>query len=152
MLSIVTGLRIYTANNNPGADPMKYRISGRSMSGANVKNTVDGKCWSVDNSGILMGNADCSASDPRQRFFMNSLSEIRVMSLPGYCLDHRYGFYPSSFISSRFIPCFSDSPYYQSSSYSYVLGKCGSCAHYVLPITCFLNFSRLSSQTTTNSG
>jgi hypothetical protein len=150
MLSIVTGLRIYTANNNPAADPIKYRISGRRrVPGANVKNIIDGKCWSVDDYyGILMGNAVCSASDPRQRFFLNSLGEIRVISRPGWCLDHRYGFYPSSFTSSRFIPCYSDNPSYQSSSYSYIRGMRGSCAQFRIhnfhyPLTSrFPNFSR----------
>ena len=95
-----------------------------------------------------MGNAICSASDPRQRFFMNSLGEIRVMSQPGYCLDHRYGFYPSYYVSSRFILCFSDNPYYQS---SYILGVCGSCARFLrkyfhfLLTSWFLNFRRPSS-------
>ena len=127
--SVVTGLRIYMANNNPGADPVKYRISGRLMSGANVKNNVDGLCWSVEEQyGILMGNAKCSSNDRRQKFFMNELGEIRVRSRPGSCLDHRYGFYPDRFTSSRFIPCFSDDPDYQERSYSYIRGKCDLCA------------------------
>ena len=124
LMSVVTSLRIYMANNNPGADPVKYRISGRLMSGANVKNSVNGLCWSVeDQYGILMGNHNCSSTDSRQKFFMNERGEIRVKSRPGWCLDHRYGFYALSFTSSRFIPCYSDDPQYQESSYSYVLGK-----------------------------
>ena len=77
-MSVVTSLRIYMANNNPGADPVKYRISGRLMSGANVKNSVNGLCWSVgDQYGILMGDHNCSSTDSRQKFFMNERGEIR---------------------------------------------------------------------------
>jgi len=62
-MSVMTGLCIYTANNNPAADPVKYRISGRLMSGANVK--VRGQndlCWSVTSEAILLGFT-CSSSD-----------------------------------------------------------------------------------------
>ena len=132
-MSVVTGLRIYMANNNPGADPVKYLVSGRLMSGANVKNSVNGLCWSVDEQygSILMGNANCSSNDSRQKFIMNELGEIRVKSKPGSCLDHRYGYYPDRYTSSRFIPCFSDDPDYQESSYSYIRGECDLCAYII---------------------
>lgn len=137
-MSVVTSLRLYTANNHPGADPVRYRISGRLMSGANVKNSVNGLCWSVGGTAsygygnALMGNTNCSSSDSRQKFYMNALGEIRVKSLPGYCLDHRYGFYPEYYISSWMIPCFSEDPYYQDPSYQYLLGKCDLCAFFDL--------------------
>ena len=104
----MTGLRIYTADNNPDGDPIKYRISGRMLTGANVKNTGNGKCWGVNAAGILMGNCTCSVSDPKQKFYMSATGDIRVKSLPGLCLDHRYGFYPETYVSSKFIACFSD--------------------------------------------
>jgi len=106
--SVVTGLRIYTADNNPDADPIKYRISGRMLTGANVKNMGTGKCWGVDGDGFLMGNYICSVSDPKQKFYMSVKGDLRVKSLPGLCLDHRYGFFPEDWVSSKFISCFSD--------------------------------------------
>jgi hypothetical protein len=106
--SVVTGLRIYTADNNPNADPTKYRVSGRMLTGANVKNTGTGKCWGVDATGILRGTYTCSVTDPSQKFYMTAKNEIKVKSLPGLCLDHRYGFYPEHFVSSKFIACFND--------------------------------------------
>jgi hypothetical protein len=106
--SVVTGLRIYTADNNPGADPIKYRISGRMLTGANVKNTGTGKCWGVDNAGILRGTYTCSVSDHKQKFYMSAKGDLRVKSLPGLCLDHRYGFYPDYYVSSKFTACASD--------------------------------------------
>ena len=128
-MSVVTGLRLYMANNQPGADPFKYRISGRLMSGANVKSS-NGLCWSAGGSSYgtpLMGNANCSISDSRQKFYMNERGEIRVKSHPGYCLDHRYGFYPAYYTSSWMIPCFSEMPYYQDPYYQYIRGKCDLC-------------------------
>ena len=114
--SVVTGLRIYTANNNPHADPAQYRISGRQMSGANVKHEETGLCWGVDSSMFLIGTYTCSSLDPSQKFYMNDIGEIRVISLPGYCLDHFFGFY---YLSSKFISCFSD----DSESNVYQIGK-----------------------------
>jgi hypothetical protein len=79
------------------------------MSGANVKHEETGLCWGVDSSQFLIGTYTCSSSDPRQKFYMSDKGEIRVNSLPGYCLDHHYGFYPENFLSSKFMPCFSES-------------------------------------------
>lgn len=87
-MSVVTGLRIYTANNNPNADPVKYRIRGRTMGGALVKGRVDNRCWNV-NSNNRISSENCDASSARQRFYMNDLGEIRVKSHPALCLDPR---------------------------------------------------------------
>ena len=106
--SVATGLRIYTADNNPDDDPIKYCISGRILTGANVKNTGTGNFCGVDATGILLGTYTCSVSEPQQKFYMSDNGDIRVKSLPGLCLDHRYGFYPEHYVSSKFTGCFSD--------------------------------------------
>ncbi len=108
---MVTGLRVFTANNNPDADPAKYRISGSIMSGANVKNILDNLCWSVSDNGLLWGNATCRINDPHQKFFMNELGEIRVKSHSGWCLDHTSAI-TNSYESKTvmFVPCFSEDP------------------------------------------
>ncbi len=107
----MTGLRVFTANNNPDADPVKYRISGSIMSGANVKNRGNDLCWSVGDNGLLLGNATCKISDPHQKFFMNELGEIRVKSHPGWCLDHTYAMRnPYESKTAMFVPCFSEDP------------------------------------------
>jgi hypothetical protein len=110
-MSVVTGLRVFMANNNPDADPVKYRILGSIMSGANVNNIVDDLCWSVSDDGLLLGNAICSINDPHQKFFMNELGEIRVKSHPGWCLDPTYAIRNSyEFRTAMFVPCFSEDP------------------------------------------
>ena len=44
--SVVTGLHIYTANNNVDADPVKYRIEGRGMmAGANIETRHSENVW-----------------------------------------------------------------------------------------------------------
>lgn len=128
-MTVVTGLRIFSANNNPGADPIKYRISGSIMSGANVKNTVDNLCWRVSDNGILLGNADCTINDPHQMFFMNELGEIRVKSHPGWCLDHTYAVrnsYESK--TAMFVPCFSEDTYNTDNA-----GKSIFCTEFTFP-------------------
>ena len=70
--------------------------------------------------------------------------EIRVKSLPGYCLDHRYGFYPEDYFSSKFIACFSDS----TASTASELSKFDSLLSPLLYE--FLNTNILSLQTITN--
>ena len=110
-MSVVTGLRIFMANNNPDADPIKYRISGSIMTGANINNIVDDLCWSVSDDGLLLGNATCRINDPHQKFFMNEQGEIRVKSHPGWCLDPTYAIrnsYESR--TAMFAPCFSEDP------------------------------------------
>ena len=79
--SVVTGLRIYTANNNVDADPVKYRIEGRGMmAGANIETRHSDKCLVLDSYSdayrIAAGN--CASNDSNQRFYMNELGEIRA--------------------------------------------------------------------------
>jgi len=106
-MSVVTGLRIYTANNNPNADPVKYRIKGRNMGGANVKDRRYNSCWWLNDSQRINPTADCDSSSPRQKFYMNDLGEIRVKSHPGLCLDPRYGM-EAGYEGNVMIQCFSD--------------------------------------------
>jgi len=40
---------------------------------------------------------------------MSDKGDIRVNSLSGYCLDNHYRFYPEDYLSSKFMPCFSES-------------------------------------------
>lgn len=111
-LSVVTGLRVYTANNNPNADPMKYQIEGRGLASANIKTRHGNgsKCWLLNSysNGYRISLTDNCASDQNdQQFSMNEYGEIRVKSLPGYCMDPRYG--RSSFYQANYmIPCNSD--------------------------------------------
>ena len=105
-MSVVTGLRIYTANNNPNADPVKYRIAGRYTSGANVNFRMDGLCWWVNGNNRLK-SATCDSVSLSQRFYMNDINEIRVKSHPDKCLDPSYGLnhhYEGNLMSS----CLSD--------------------------------------------
>lgn len=93
-LSVVTGIRIYTANNYPQYDPVQYRIEGRTaVTGANVRNRQNNECMVVVNysDGYRVTTANCDSNDKDQQFYMNELGEIRVKSLPGYCMDPRYG-------------------------------------------------------------
>lgn len=105
--SVVTGLRIYPANNSPGGDPVKYRLQGRGMSGANVKVRYNNKCWEV-NDFKVEAKINCENTKPSQRFYINERNEIRVKSLPGYCMDARYG-YSSQYGVNYMISCISDS-------------------------------------------
>ena len=107
-LSVATGLCIYVANNNPGADPVKYRVEGREMvSGTHLKTRHSNKCLVVtsvsDGYRITLAES-CENDQSNQQFYMNELGEIRVKSLPGYCMDPRYGL-SSSFRANYMIPC-----------------------------------------------
>ena len=87
--SIVTALRIYTANNNPNADPIAYRLQGRDISGANVRTRYASDiCWDLDLYQVVMSS--CDSEKQSQRFYMTSQGEIKNKALPGYCMDARY--------------------------------------------------------------
>lgn len=105
--SVVTGLRVYTANNNAGADPIKYRIEGRVLGGANMRVRYANRCLQSYNNGRVRTTANCDTSSLSQRFYMNELGEIRSKYNPGLCLDPRYGIsYPQH--GHQFHACFSD--------------------------------------------
>ena len=90
-MSLVSGMRIYTPNNNPGADPMKYAIQGRHQSGSGVQDRMDDKCWELsplDGNKIILTES-CDDSNPNQRFYMTANNEIRVNGVPDYCLNMR---------------------------------------------------------------
>ncbi|KAL7554934.1 hypothetical protein ACHAWF_018496 [Thalassiosira exigua] len=107
-LSVLTGLRFYMANNNPGADPMRYRVKGRAMAGANVKTRHDNtSCWKFNGSYITLVSS-CSTTSNDQRFYMNEIGEIRVKSNPGYCIDVRNGMEGSSDRKGYMVSCISD--------------------------------------------
>lgn len=101
-LSVVTGLRIYTANNNPKADPIKYRIEGKGLSGANINTRVGSLCWQY--SDYWLGLAICDSTSTMQKFYLNAIGEIHVQSHPDLCLDPRYAPYYRKW---RFIACYS---------------------------------------------
>ena len=90
-LSVLTGLRIYTAHNNPKADPIKYQIRGRHLGGANIKDRFSKECWQMNDIYRINPSPNCDPSSPSQKFYMNDLGEIRVKSLPGRCLDPSFG-------------------------------------------------------------
>jgi len=124
-MSVVTGLRIYTANNNPDADPVKYQIEGRGMTSTNIKTRHGNKCWLLDShsDGYRISLTSNCASDQNQQFYMNELGEIRVKSLAGYCMDPRYGM-SSFYQANHMIPCTSDtygsdSPYAKWHKFTY---------------------------------
>jgi len=109
--SVVTGLRIYTANNNPGADPVQYSIEGResaTANGANILTRHNGKCWNLNTvSGgftVELSNR-CEMNESDQVFYMNDLGEIRAKSLPGKCMDPRYGL---AYGANYFVDCLSE--------------------------------------------
>lgn len=115
--SVVTGIRIYTANNSPNTDPVKIRLEGGAMSGALVTSRHNtGFCWAIVDYWVKV--AICDSNDPTQRMYMNSLGEIRVRSHPGLCMDPRYGM-SSSYYENRFIGCYSDryGPTHSSAQY-----------------------------------
>lgn len=89
--SVVTALRIYTANNNPGADPVAYRLQGRDISGANVRTRhASDICWDLDLEGYQLVMNSCDSEKQSQRFYMTLQGEIKNKALPGYCMDARY--------------------------------------------------------------
>jgi len=104
----VTGLRLYMANGDSGADPIKYQISGRLMGDSSFKNRRDNLCWSINDDFWLVPNSVCSSSDIRQQLYMNTLGEIRVHAYPGFCLNSLYGYFYSR---NRFTTCYSDYDY-----------------------------------------
>lgn len=125
--SVVTGLRLYAANNNAGADPMAFRVEGRGMvAGANIQTRHSNKClqleyYSGDYRISLAGS--CLTSEDDQLFYMNELGEIRVRSLPGYCLDPRFGL-STHYQANHMVPCNSevygmDSPYARWHQFTY---------------------------------
>lgn len=93
------------ANADPGADPIKYQISGRLLSSSNIANKRNNRCWSISDNYWLAANSVCSTSDIRQKMYINSLGEIRVLSHPGFCLHALYGYY---YRRNRFTLCYSD--------------------------------------------
>ena len=100
--SIPTGIRVYTANNDPESDPFFYLVEGRDKPGVKVKNVGSNSCWYItDNSTIDMG--DCNNSGPEYLFYTNDWGEIRS-SAPnqiGRCVDptdHVLGHF-------KFVPC-----------------------------------------------
>ena len=98
----MTGIRIYTGNNNPDADPVKYRIEGRGISGANIKiDLFVNKCATMDSYYIKI--LPCQGPiTPSQKFELTEFGEIRVKNSPGYCLDGRYK------NQVMFVTCYSD--------------------------------------------
>lgn len=109
-MSIVQGIRVYTANNNPGADPVKYSVFGRYLpNGAQTYIIWQGGtyCWYVDQSGWMYATPQCDPTAPNQQFYTNDLGEIRVKSLPGRCLYAPYGA-SSTYYHNLFIVCYSD--------------------------------------------
>lgn len=101
--SAVTGMRIFTANNNPGADPVRFALQGRSESGSRVQDKLYNKCWElVPSSGNLVSlTSSCDDSNPNQRFYQTPANEIRVNSVPHYCLEMRL----EGVVSVLFRPC-----------------------------------------------
>jgi hypothetical protein len=107
-LSVVTGLRLYVANNLAGADPVQYRVEGReTISGTNLQTRHSNKCLvvtSVSDGYRITVASSCASEQSDQQFYMNELGEIRVKSLPGYCMDPRYGLSPA-YDANYMIPC-----------------------------------------------
>ena len=101
----MTGLRLYMANGDPGADPVKYQISGRLLPPSSILNKSDNRCWGISSDYWLTAGNVCSTSDIRQRLYMNTKGEIRVLSHPGFCLNALYGYY---YKRHRFTLCYSD--------------------------------------------
>jgi hypothetical protein len=90
-MSVVTGMRIYTANNNPDADPVKYAIEGRYESGSRVQDRMQDRCWELipESGNKIVPTASCDDANPNQRFYFTPENEIRVNGVPGYCLNMR---------------------------------------------------------------
>ncbi len=103
--SVVTGIRLYMSNSDPGSDPVKYQISGRVLTNSNIRNKRDQRCWAISADFWLVANSPCSTSDIHQKMYMNTLGEIRVLSHPGFCLNALYGYF---FKRNRFTLCYSD--------------------------------------------
>ncbi len=103
--SVVTGLRLYMSNSDPGSDPVQYQIYGRALSNSNIMNIRDNRCWAISDDFWLVANSPCSTSDIRQKIYMNTLGEIRVLSHPGFCLNALYGYF---FKRNRFTLCYSN--------------------------------------------
>jgi hypothetical protein len=116
-MSVATGLRLYSSNNNHGADPVKYRIEGRGMPGAILRTRQSDECLDLSDYTLAL-SSDCGSRNYNLRFHFNELGEFRAKSIPGYCLDPRYGM-NSNVQRNYFIPCFSDShgPDHEYASY-----------------------------------
>jgi len=116
-MSVATGLRLYSSNNNHGADPVKYRIEGRGMPGAIIRTRESDECLDLSEYTLVLSSG-CGSRNYNLRFHFNELGEIRQPAMPGYCLDPRYGM-DSNVQANYFIPCFSDShgPDHEYASY-----------------------------------
>lgn len=100
--SVVTGLRIYPANNNPGADPVWYTLQGRSRMGVKIKDAAYNMCWYADSS-YYIKFGDCSNSSDEYLFYTNMIGEIRSVKYNWMCVDPTY--YTSTY--SRLVTCHS---------------------------------------------
>lgn len=104
-LSVVQGMRVYTGNNNPGGDPIKYRIEGRSRPGANLSTRYNDYCVRalLESGGYhLKVDTQCQGTSP-MLFYMTDLGEIRNLQYPSLCVDAR-----QSTNGVRLITCYSD--------------------------------------------
>ena len=100
--SITTGIRVYTANNDPDSDPLFYLVEGRDKPGVKVKNVGSNSCWYITDDDTI-GMGDCDNSGYEYLFYTNNWGEIRS-SAPnkiGRCVDtsdHVLGLI-------KFVPC-----------------------------------------------
>lgn len=103
-MSVVTGIRIYASNNVPGNDPVRFKILGRTMGGATVRTfhtdnnlgcMVGPSVPSYDLQQLVMNPAGlCTSNSRKHQFYMNDLNQIRINSLPNYCLSSQLIFVP----------------------------------------------------------
>lgn len=87
--SVVSGLRIYPANNHPGADPRRYTLHGRNKPGVKIKGADSNLCWYI-NSDNKIATGNCNNDGDEYLFYRNELGEIRSPKHIGRCLDPTY--------------------------------------------------------------
>ncbi|KAL7553976.1 hypothetical protein ACHAWF_017328 [Thalassiosira exigua] len=90
-MSVVTGMRIYTANNEARGDPVRYKLQGRKEGDSLIRSGRDGKCWEVDvGSGTYGIKFVTCNGNLFQKFYLRHVdNSIRSRGVSGWCLDQR---------------------------------------------------------------
>lgn len=84
--SITSGMRIYTANNDGGADPKRYLLQGRNKPGVKIKDVVTESCWYITNDNTI-ATGNCTNDGDEYLFYTNGWGEIRSPLHIGRCVD-----------------------------------------------------------------
>ena len=89
--SIVSGIRIYTANNDAGSDPRRYLLQGRNKPGAKIKNVNTETCWHIT-ANFTIASGDCSNEGDEYLFYTNRFGELRSPHYVGRCAGLPYSY------------------------------------------------------------